>query len=132
MSTTLRFVAIPPFHVLKIMNTKRILALLAFSALLSGCYSGFTIVQIGGGEVIEYEELRKKDSGSLSTVWYQGSDESYHHFVHFIKTSTKYRVKREEIEINNEFPKGKRSVHLMELSFEKEAFEKRINEINRR
>lgn len=96
------------------------------SICLQGCtskyYSGFTVGQFGDGHIVEYEELRSLQSGSLSTVWYRGSDEDFHYFQHYVKTSTKYRVKKEEVEIEEEFPRGtKKPIHLGRLEHEIEA-----------
>ena len=98
------------------MNHLKVIAILLIATAFGGCYSGFTVAQIGDGRIIAYEELRKFDQGSLSTVWYQGSDEEFHYFIHYIKTSTRYRVRKEEVEIQREFPKGTDSVHLMEAN----------------
>ena len=42
----------------------------------------------------------------MSTLWYLGSDSRYHHFSHLFKTTTRYRVKREDLEWPGEFPLG--------------------------
>ena len=115
-------------NVLQIMKHLKVFIILTVATALSGCYSGFTIAQMGDGKLIAYEELRKFDSGSLSTVWYQGSDEEFHYFVHFIKTSTRYRVRKEEVEIVKEFPKGSDSIHIMEANGELERIAERMRE----
>jgi len=45
-----------------------------------------------------------RHGGSMSTLWYRGSDKKYHHFAHFVKFSTLYRVPRQELDISDEFP----------------------------
>ncbi len=47
----------------------------------------------------------------MSTLWYLGSDKKYHYFAHYVKVSTRYRVRREELHFPNEFPyKSQKSV----------------------
>ncbi len=51
------------------------------------------------GRVVTAEGLsRFEGGGSLSTLWYYGSDGEYHHFRHLWKSSTPYRVKDTEFE----------------------------------
>ncbi len=51
------------------------------------------------GRVVTAERLsRFEGGGSLSTLWYYGSDGEYHYFRHLWKSSTPYRVKRGEFE----------------------------------
>lgn len=38
----------------------------------------------------------------MSTVWYLGSDESFHYFTHFIKASTNYRIRRSDMSLVEE------------------------------
>ncbi len=71
---------------------------------LSGCASGFTVIQPGKGKEIELSRLAQLQSGSLSTVWYDGSDAEFHYFTHFVKTMTKYKVRRNELNWPDEFP----------------------------
>ena len=57
------------------------------------------------GEVVTPEYLsRYEGGGSLSTLWYAGSDNEYHHFKHFVKTSTKYRISKNDLNWEAEFP----------------------------
>jgi hypothetical protein len=44
-----------------------------------------------------------RGGGSLSTLWYLGSDEKYHHFAHFVKINTYYKVRRQELRVPQEF-----------------------------
>lgn len=70
------------------------------AALLGGCSSQ-------KGRVVGPEYLaRYEGGGSMSTLWYQGSDGRYHHFRHLHKTSTPYRVRRSDMPWPREFPMG--------------------------
>ena len=40
----------------------------------------------------------------MSTLWYRGSDQTYHYFAHYVKVSTFYRIRRQELHIPDEFP----------------------------
>jgi hypothetical protein len=40
----------------------------------------------------------------MSTLWYRGSDKKYHYFAHYVKVSTLYKVRREELHVPDEFP----------------------------
>ena len=40
---------------------------------------------------------RLTGNGSMSTVWYLGSDRKHHYFSHLVKVTTDYRVRREEM-----------------------------------
>lgn len=42
--------------------------------------------------------------GSLSTLWYDGSDAQYHYFHHLAKVRTGYRIKRTDLTWKEEFP----------------------------
>lgn len=46
--------------------------------------------------------------GSMSTLWYKGSDLKYHYFDHFVKVRTRYRIKRSDLSWPQEFPLGSR------------------------
>lgn len=51
------------------------------------------------GRVVTAERLsRFEGGGSLSTLWYYGSDGEYHYFRHLWKSSTPYRVKQGDFE----------------------------------
>ena len=51
------------------------------------------------GRVVTAERLsRYEGGGSLSTLWYYGSDGQYHYFRHLWKSSTPYRVRQDEFE----------------------------------
>ena len=71
--------------------------------LFAGCVSGFTHNPFGSAKVTSPVELASLQGGSLSTIWYYGSDADYHYFKHFIKISTPYRIKREDLNWPNEF-----------------------------
>ncbi|WP_200281683.1 hypothetical protein [Haloferula rosea] len=83
---------------------KRSMCLLSVVAFcVSGC-SG-VIPSIGAGPVVAPMELNPlTGGGSMSTLWYLGSDRRYHHFSHLFKTTTRYRVKREDLDWQPEFP----------------------------
>lgn len=50
-----------------------------------------------GGRVVSVERLaRFEGGGSLSTLWYYGSDKDYHYFTHLWKSSTPYRIRHDE------------------------------------
>ena len=50
-----------------------------------------------GGKVVSVERLaRFEGGGSLSTLWYYGSDQDYHYFSHLWKSSTRYRIRHDE------------------------------------
>ena len=69
-----------------------------------------------GGYVVEPSHLRQFTSGgSLSTLWYRGSDRHYHYFSHLVKVSTNYRVKRSDLTLNeaDEFQLGTRDSALV-------------------
>jgi hypothetical protein len=56
------------------------------------------------GRLVTAERLsRFEGGGSLSTLWYYGSDGEYHYFRHLWKSSTPYRVKQDEFEWRPEF-----------------------------
>ena len=63
------------------------------------------------GRVVSPEYLAGYEGGgSLSTLWYQGSDEHYHHFRHLNKQSTPYRIRRSDMPWPGEFPLGSESL----------------------
>lgn len=78
-----------------------VMVIIAFP--ISGC-SGFRPTILKGSVVSAQEVAKFRGNGSLSTLWYQGSDKRYHHFVHYVKVSTLYRVRRQELQIPGEFP----------------------------
>ena len=82
-------------------------ALLLFSLILGGC-SGIVSLP-GPGPIVSPSYLRRyAHGGSMSTLWYLGSDERYHYFSHSYKTSTRYRVRRTDFQWEPEFPLGSR------------------------
>lgn len=86
--------------------------LLLIAMLICGC-SGLT-PSISKGRIVSAQEIARFRGGdSLSTLWYLGSDDEYHHFAHFVKLSTRYRVARSELQLPNEFAyKSKNPVHV--------------------
>ena len=50
------------------------------------------------------ELSRLEGGGSLSTLWYHGSDEKYHYFRHLVKTTTRYKIPRSQLNWEEEFP----------------------------
>ena len=82
-----------------------VLIIVAFVAILvSGC-SGFRPSLGSGGRVVSASYVAQfQGGGSMSTLWYHGSDDQYHYFSHYVMFSTKYRVRRSELKIPDEFP----------------------------
>lgn len=77
------------FHNMKIMH---LAALAGLGSLVAGCAHP-------QGRVVSPEWLSGfEGGGSLSTLWYYGSDGRYHHFRHLWKTVTPYRVKQDGFE----------------------------------
>lgn len=73
------------------------------AGVLVGCSGVFP--SLGAGPVVAPAELDQfTGGGSMSTLWYLGSDARYHHFSHLFKTTTRYRVKREDLDWQPEFP----------------------------
>jgi len=81
-----------------------VLLIVAIAILVSGC-SGFRPSLGSGGKVVPASYVAQFDGGgSMSTLWYYGSDDQYHYFSHYVMCSTKYRVRRSELKIPDEFP----------------------------
>lgn len=78
---------------------------IAIAATLTGCssfhpreYSGIFPAFSPRGYIVEPSSLCQFTSGgSLSTLWYRGSDSRYHYFTHLFKARTHYRVKRSDL-----------------------------------
>jgi hypothetical protein len=70
---------------------------------ICGC-SGFRPSVSKGRIVSAHEVAQFRGGGSMSTLWYRGSDERYHYFAHYVKVSTFYRVRRSELQMPSEFP----------------------------
>ena len=69
---------------------------------LGGCSGGFPALA-PSGYVVQPGDLRQFISGgSLSTLWYRGSDTRYHYFSHMVKVSTNYRVKRSDLKLSDD------------------------------
>lgn len=85
--------------------------------LFSGC-SGF-LPNVGAGPVVSSSEVAQfHGGGSLSTLWYLGSDKKYHYFEHYVKVGTRYRVRRDELQVPDEFPyKTKDAVFIGDAPF---------------
>lgn len=54
---------------------------------------------------------RYEGGGSLSTLWYQGSDNRFHHFRHLHKMSRPYRIRRGDMPWPNEFSVGSQELN---------------------
>lgn len=77
---------------------------IALGLTLAAC-SGFLGSWPAEGRVVAPGEVAKyQGGGSMSTLWYYGSDADYHYFAHFVKTATRYRVRREDLQLPDEFP----------------------------
>lgn len=83
-------------------NFSRLLPVLV-PLLICGC-SGFRPSVSKGRVVSAHDVAQFRGGGSMSTLWYRGSDEKYHYFAHYVKVSTFYRVPRSELQIPGEFP----------------------------
>jgi hypothetical protein len=79
---------------------------LIISILISGLLAGYSgIATIGHNKTVSPSYLAQfRGGGSISTLWYRGSDQKYHYFSHYIKVRTNYRIHREELKIDEEFP----------------------------
>jgi hypothetical protein len=78
---------------------------------VGGCSGGLPALA-PGGYVVQSSYLGQFTSGgSLSTLWYRGSDSRYHYFSHLVKVDTKYRVRRSELTLDpaDEFQFGSRT-----------------------
>jgi hypothetical protein len=93
------------------MNKLRIILI---ALLLSGCSGLMPDVPFAGGKIVSPEYLsRYEGGGSMSTIWYYGSDDKYHYFSHLVKASTKYRVLKEDLDWEIDFPyKSERARHI--------------------
>lgn len=67
---------------------------------LGGCSGGLPAFTPGGYVVQPTYLAQFTSGGSLSTLWYRGSDARYHYFSHFVKVSTGYRVKRSDLTLS--------------------------------
>lgn len=76
---------------------------------MMGSCSGFSPALQSKGMIVSPTYLsRFSRGGSLSTLWYMGSDNKYHYFCHRVKMITRYRIPRTELEWRDEFPFGSR------------------------
>jgi hypothetical protein len=67
-----------------------------------GCSGGIPAL-VPRGYIVEPSHLSQFTSGgSLSTLWYRGSDSRHHYFSHLWKVTTNYRVKRSDLILNKE------------------------------
>jgi hypothetical protein len=83
----------------------RVLVVSLVAISMTAC-SGF-LPNAQRGKVVSPQYLAQyRNGGSLSTIWYLGSDHTYHYFSHYVKVSTTYRVRRSELSIPDEFPRG--------------------------
>ncbi|WP_440224236.1 hypothetical protein ACQQ2N_03215 [Dokdonella sp. MW10] len=75
---------------------------LGYLIIATGC-SGF-MTSVRGGSIVSPQHLAQyRGIGSISTLWYLGSDTGYHYFAHYVKVSTGYRVRRQDLAIPDEF-----------------------------
>lgn len=81
---------------------RRAAVLLAFALFVTAC-SGF-LPSRPGGKIVPPETLHQYAGiGSMSTLWYLGSDKKFHHFSHLVKVQTRYRVRRSDLDWTPEF-----------------------------
>lgn len=74
------------------------------TAFLAASCSGI-VPGLGQGAVVSPDHLaRYSRGGSMSTLWYHGSDAQFHYFSHFCKVSTRYRIRRLDMHWPGEFP----------------------------
>lgn len=74
-------------------------------AFLSACTGLFPTPYPSEGKIVTPEYLSKYEGGgSISTIWYRGSDDKYHYFVHLVKIKTKYRIRKEDLTWEIDFP----------------------------
>ena len=67
-----------------------------------GCSGGIPAL-VPRGYIVEASHLSQFTSGgSLSTLWYLGTDSRYHYFSHLWKVTTHYRFKRSNLVLNKE------------------------------
>lgn len=85
------------------MKNSLLALILLLLTILVGCASGVNKISTGKGKLTTPEELASLQSGSLSTVWYLGSDEAFHYFTHFIKIETRYKIPKEELNWPSEY-----------------------------
>ncbi len=92
---------------------ERLVFLLQIAAATMARCSGFFLNR--GYHIVTPKYLSQfEGGGSLSTLWYCGSDEGYHYFLHFVKTKTKYRISRRDLNWKDEFVKGTKEPSLVE------------------
>src|SRR4051794_21702777 len=92
------------------MTRRRILFVMLSSLAATGCadVSGF-VPSLGSGPLVSPAYLASyRAGGSMSTLWYLGSDKRYHYFSHYVKTESRYRVPRDQLLVPGEFSYGKR------------------------
>lgn len=94
------------------------LLLILIGLLIAGC-SGLLPSPTPAGRVVSPTYLAQfRGGGSLSTLWYRGSDQKYHYFAHYAKVSTFYRIRRQDLHIPDEFLfKSKNSVFVGNASY---------------
>ena len=78
--------------------------LIFLAATFSACSGLFPSPFFGADLVSPSYIAQYRGGGSLSTLWYQGSDAGWHYFAHYAKVSTNYRVARKELSFPTEFP----------------------------
>ena len=85
----------------------KIMLIIALIFGVSAC-SGFLPSSLSkGGKIVSPDYLAQYEGGgSLSSLWYRGSDDKYHYFVHYVKISTRYRILRDKLVWMDEFQIG--------------------------
>jgi hypothetical protein len=83
------------------------LVVLVTALAIAGCseFSGFLPSLPGLAPVVSPDYLAGyTHGGSMATLWYLGSDRKYHYFAYYVKTNTRFRVRRIELDWKPEFP----------------------------
>ena len=94
----------PPVKRKFLLSSVVFLLSLGLGIVLLGCgYSGGFPSLSPKGYIVKPSHLSQYTSGgSLSTLWYRGSDSNFHYFSHLVKVSTNYRVRRSDLLLSNE------------------------------
>ena len=103
-----------PVVLILMMTMRNYILIVILIPLFLGCSGLFPSLSLKGKIVTPEYLSTYEGGGSLSTLWYYGSDDKYHYFKHFVKTTTAYRIKRNDLIWKKEFPKGKEKPVLVE------------------
>ena len=106
------------------MNINRVdwVCALAVAGLFATSCSGILSLP-GRGMIASPRHLAQYSrGGSMSTVWYHGSDSQFHHFSHLYKVSTRYRIRRSDLHWPDEFPLDSRPSVLASPYFSKHFY----------